>query len=86
MPDRTDEELVPFDPEIERTFRKRRRENRLREEARMAEPKAIRDYAFPTTSGVSSAIRQPGIVANNFEIKPAMLQMMQTQFSFRVFS
>lgn len=83
MPDRTDKELLPFDPEIERTFRLRRSANRLQEKVEMVEQNAIREYALPSTLGVSSAIRQPGIATNNFEIKPAMLQMMQTQFSFK---
>lgn len=84
MPDRTNEELIPYDPEIEKTLRRIRREAREKEE-KMADDqaRAIRDFALPTTTGTQLAIRQPRVEANNFEIKPAMIQMTQTTFSFR---
>ena len=45
--------------------------------------KPPRDYALPTTSGIQSAIVMPTIGANNFEIKPAIIQMMQNFYAFR---
>ena len=36
--------------------------------------RALRDYALPTV-GNASAIGRPTIAANNFEIKPAIIQM-----------
>jgi len=54
-------------------------------EKKMGEPnfKSLRDYALPTTSGIQSAIVMPTIGANNFEIKPAMIQMMHNSYAFR---
>ena len=39
--------------------------------------KALRDYATPTVMDTISGIRRPPIPANNFEIKPAIIQMVQ---------
>jgi len=62
-------ELLPLNPEIERTLLRLRRENRRREEAEMADDnnnnlmqgtaRALREYTVPTVSG--SVIRRPAI-------------------------
>nr|XP_023870464.1 uncharacterized protein LOC111983048 [Quercus suber] len=41
------------------------------------EQKALRDYAMPSVNGATSNIRRLAIQANNFEIKPAIIQMIQ---------
>ena len=46
------------------------------------EPKSLRDYAVPLVREIHSSIRQPAIQANNFEIKPAIIQMIQTAVQF----
>ena len=40
------------------------------------QPMALRDYALPPT-GIQPVIRRPAIQANNFELKPVTLQMIQ---------
>ena len=44
--------------------------------------RALRDYAVPSINGADSSIRTPPIAANNFEIKPAIIQMIQTSVQF----
>ncbi|XP_075640377.1 uncharacterized protein LOC142612142 [Castanea sativa] len=46
------------------------------------EQKALRDYATPSVNGATSSIRRPTIQANNFEIKPAIIQMIQQTVQF----
>ncbi|XP_021279860.1 uncharacterized protein LOC110413413 [Herrania umbratica] len=92
--------LVPFDPDIERTFRRHRRENLqvATLNQTMAEDnnnngnnainlvpeanRALRDYAVPLVQGLHQSIRRPSINANNFEIKPAYIQMIQSSVQF----
>ncbi|KAH9792938.1 hypothetical protein KPL71_004353 [Citrus sinensis] len=42
----------------------------------------LRDYAVPTVNGARSSIAHPVVQANNFEIKPAIIQMIQTSVQF----
>ncbi|XP_061981417.1 uncharacterized protein LOC133701500 [Populus nigra] len=44
--------------------------------------RALRDFALPQVTGICYVIRKPKIEANNFEIKPAILQMIQTSIQF----
>ena len=80
-------ELLPLNLEIERTLRQLRQENRRRGEVQPLEmandnnqlpdaARALREFTVPFVSG--SAIRRPTIQANNFELKPALIQMVQT--------
>ncbi|KAL5540977.1 hypothetical protein UlMin_043774 [Ulmus minor] len=39
--------------------------------------RALRDYAAPCVTGTISGIRRPTIQANNFEIKPSFITMVQ---------
>ena len=81
-------ESLQFDPEIDRTFHRLIRENRNRREFAEVEmagnednqiqatPRALRDYTVPVVAG--SAIRRPTIQANNYELKPSLIQMVQS--------
>ncbi|KAL5577484.1 hypothetical protein UlMin_019183 [Ulmus minor] len=40
--------------------------------------RALRDYAAPNIAGTTSGIRRPAVQANNFEIKPSFIQMVQS--------
>lgn len=41
------------------------------------------DFAKPPTNGASSSIWRPAVQANSFEIKPTIIQMIQTFVQFR---
>ncbi|KAL5549438.1 hypothetical protein UlMin_004669 [Ulmus minor] len=40
--------------------------------------RALRDYVAPNVAGTTSGIRRPAVQANNFEIKPSFIQMVQS--------
>ena len=84
-------DIVPIDLDIDRTLRRLRRERRETELHRvpiMAEDgeggvvrnRALKDYSIPDVS--ISSIQRPPIQANNFEIKPAIIQMIQNSVQF----
>ena len=77
--------------DIDRTLRRLRRERKeidLHRVPIMAEEgggdavpnRALKDYSIPNV-GISS-IQRPPIQANNFEIKPAIIQMIQNSVQF----
>ncbi|XP_052478429.1 uncharacterized protein LOC128033971 [Gossypium raimondii] len=45
--------------------------------------RTLRDYALPSLDMVQEAIARSTVTANNFEIKPAMIQMIQNNLQFR---
>ncbi|KAA3461296.1 Integrase-like protein [Gossypium australe] len=45
--------------------------------------RALRDYALPSLKIVQESIARLTIIANSFEIKPAMVQMIQNNLQFR---
>ncbi|KAI4368767.1 hypothetical protein MLD38_017284 [Melastoma candidum] len=81
---------LEYNPEIERTCRALRKETRLRKQQEkmalenrdMENHKALGDYAIPSVGDVQTGIRRPAIAANNFEIKPAIIQLVQNQCQF----
>ena len=81
-------DLLPFDLEIERTLRRLNKEKRAystNENQTMGdqpENRTLGDYAIPLVTGATSSIRRPAIQANNFEITPAILQMMTSTVQF----
>lgn len=44
--------------------------------------RTLGDYAVPLVTGATSSIRRPTIQANNFEIKPSILQMVASIVQF----
>ncbi|XP_052197256.1 uncharacterized protein LOC127804434 [Diospyros lotus] len=50
--------------------------------AQQEEQKKLRKYAMPKVDGISSSIQRPIVQANNFEIKPSIIQMIQTSVQF----
>ncbi|XP_073054601.1 uncharacterized protein [Primulina eburnea] len=46
------------------------------------EHRSLLDYTQPSIHGMMSSIVRPRIQANNFEIKPAIIQMIQTSIQF----
>ncbi|XP_073051239.1 uncharacterized protein [Primulina eburnea] len=80
-------DLLIFDPEIERTTRKLRKARREeiqamaehRENDRHTQPEAIpiRDHFRPVINNHYSGIARGTINANNFELKPALINMVQ---------
>ena len=83
-------ELLPFDPEIKRTFRRLRKERtqaRLHQVVMAERPeeeptKSLRDYAAPHIDDVHSSIIRLAIQANTFEIKLIIIHMIQTSIQF----
>ena len=74
-----DSPLAPLDPKIERTFRRRKRaaaclKENLEKLKKMGD-KTLRDLWIPQEQNPESA--QPAIQANNFELKPALISMVQ---------
>ena len=74
-----DSPLAPLDPEIKRTFRRRRKaatclQESLAKQKKMGD-KTLRDLWIPQEQNAESA--QPAIQANNFELKPALISMVQ---------
>ena len=75
-------EQTLFDPEIKRTLRQLKKEKKKEANTSLSnmadqEQKALRDYAMSLVNGAISSIRRPAIQANNFEIKLAIIQMIQ---------
>ena len=85
-------ELVSIDLDIDRTLRRLNREQKrliLEEESAMREEingenqvpnRTLKDYSIPNV--IVSSIRRPAIQANNFEIKRAIIQMIQNSIQF----
>jgi len=77
------------DPEIERTFRLRRKKRRLERRRKAQEEsvkmdaggegqrRTLRDFITPGVQGISSSIARLTVEVNNFELSPALISMIQ---------
>src|SRR5262249_49639079 len=79
--------LVEPDPEIERILHQRRIEHQRvpskESTIEMAEAqRTMMDYTKPSFDGTNSSITKPMVIATNFEIKPAIIQMIQNTVQF----
>jgi len=72
---RRNKSLGEFVPEIERFLRKRIREAQNNND--MAEERTLKEYATPSTEEPNAIIVYPTIEGNNFEIKPALIYLVQ---------
>ncbi|XP_020258488.1 uncharacterized protein LOC109834881 [Asparagus officinalis] len=82
-------EPIECDPEIERTLRhirKKARETKdnLKSKNTMGDQenqgnqdRSLKEFASPTTHSSQSSILKPNVAANNFELKPSLLSMVQ---------
>ena len=76
--------IIPFDLEIERTFRSQRKKKvrAMADGEQIAQPRTLKDYVRPIVNDNYSGVRRQTINANNFELKPALISMVQqAQFS-----
>lgn len=83
------EDLIAFDPKIERTLRRIRREqnqvNTIEDQVPITpnnEARPLREYVVPLVNGIHSSIQRPIVQVNNFEIKPSMIQMLKDSVQF----
>lgn len=82
--------LVEEDPEIDKTYRRRRRQQGLATREILEQPhimagceenRPLKQYEAPNARGLRSRIVQPAIEAGHFTISPALLSMIrQNQF------
>ena len=76
--------LETFNPKIEKSCKKNRKEKRAKDRKIMAEDQAVQqvrnralqEYMMPNPGDNLSSIVRPNVDANNFEIKPAIIQMI----------
>ena len=71
-------ELIPLDPELERTLRNLRISSRtIRPIPQMANPpRELKEYFTPTAYTSPSCIELPNVAAEHFEIKSSTIQML----------
>ena len=74
-------EFLNLDPKIERTLRRLRKERRERvpvmSERGNQNQQALKDYFGPVIVDNYSGIRRQAINSNNFELMPALINMVQ---------
>ena len=76
--------IIPINPKIERTFRSQRKKKVLAmaDGEQNAQPQTLKDYVRSIVNDNYSGVRCQTINANNFELKPALISMVQqAQFS-----
>ncbi|MED6164215.1 hypothetical protein PIB30_087561, partial [Stylosanthes scabra] len=89
-----DKQILNFDPEIERTLRKLKKQYKQTHEIPSEEvfeevfdnmategtqQKTLGEYSVPTTASCGGSIVRPTVDANNFELKPSLIQLLQQE-------
>ena len=71
--------IIPFDSEIERTFRSQRKKKVLAmtDGEQNTQPRTLKDYVRLIVNDNYSGVRCQTINANNFELKLALINMVQ---------
>lgn len=78
MSEETESPLADLDPEIERTFRERRKiAEAAKRQSKMGEKRSLRELWIPQNHSAATDMAPPAIQANNFELKPALISMVQ---------
>ena len=81
----SNQEAVPMGDRTVNPNQTRNEEERIEENVarnNVVDQRALKDYSSPTLEGSVSSIRRPPIPVNNFEIKPAIIQMIQHSIQF----
>ena len=81
--------LEKINPEIKKSCKKNRKEKREKDKQKMADDQAaqparnhtLQEYTMPNPGDTHNSIVRPTVDANNFEIKPTIIQMV-SQFQF----
>jgi len=75
--------LIPFDPEIEAATPQRGREARRKKRAEVAmaegDHRVLRDYALPQALGITSSIVSPVVEVNNIKLSPALISFVKRE-------
>ena len=85
---RTGKYPLVYIPELTKFEKENRRHSReeastmANEGNQAADTRVLMDTSMPDLGGIRQSITRPNIEANNFEIKPALLQMMQSTVQF----
>ncbi|OMO62746.1 reverse transcriptase [Corchorus capsularis] len=76
--------LIPYSPEIEKLCKFNRKQAKLEKQKQKevmgdqeVDPKPVGDYAIPSITNARTSIARPTIWAQNFEMKPGLITMVQ---------
>ncbi|MED6111104.1 hypothetical protein PIB30_049479 [Stylosanthes scabra] len=77
-----EKKILDFDPEIERLLTKLRKRSKLQKVIQEEISEGVRDNMDdkannPTSNNYGSSMVRPAMEANNFELKPSLIQLVQ---------
>ena len=90
-------DLIPTDPDLDKTLRQLKKQGKGKQKKthsqkssttqsdtrkEMTDNRSLNSYGVPSQDGIPTGLKMPEITAENFEIKPTLLSMVQqNQFS-----